>query len=335
MTIRFLLFFFISFAIQQSAMAQEPGDWASKGQAVASNGYVLQGQQFFKEGQYEQARESFLNAIETDPAHEGAWEMLGRSQYLLGEFDAAVTAFNRALSNSERADLFFYRGLSYKKLQQPEAAIADLEQATILDQQQATYFAFYGDMLRENGKYHRALEAYQRALQLKPRYEKAKQGIKSAQAFLGMDEEVALEVPRTVKMVSAPPTQIDYKTIDQEQARKEWTSPNSATGKHWSSVAEGCKQHLAADPSNPDAMWCIGQSYYYLGKFDQAIPYLEGMRNTELAGAAYFNLLAECYEQTKQYSEAILAYEKALEIFPGSSKSRNGIQQCWAALTPR
>ena len=101
---------------------------------------------------------SLHRAVALDPALWRAWNGIGLLHDRAGNWDQAVEAYDRALAlNADSAMLYNNRGFSHLLRRQPEAAIADFDKALQLDPQL--------DAARENlrlafawtGQYERAL----------------------------------------------------------------------------------------------------------------------------------------------------------------------------------
>ena len=75
---------------------------------------------------YTEARRLFQEAANMDPAMPGAWNMLGYSQRKLGDYDAALASYGRALSlHPNFAEAIEYRGEAFLGLNR----VADAKQA--------------------------------------------------------------------------------------------------------------------------------------------------------------------------------------------------------------
>ena len=70
----------------------------------------------------------------------------------------------------------------------------------------------------------------------------------------------------------------------------------------------------------------LGSTYYGLGKYDDALPYLNKTTELDPLGVSkgYFSsiLTGDIYMKEKKYQDAISCYEKALAIKPNSTAAQ-------------
>ncbi len=86
------------------------------------------------------------------------------------------------------------------------------------------------------------------------------------------------------------------------------------------------KKILNILPDYPDANFYIGSTYYGLGKYEDALPYLTRTSELDPLGVSkgYFSsiLTGDIYMKEKKYQDAISCYEKALVIKPNSTAAQ-------------
>jgi len=142
--------------------------------------YNLQGATLADTGEYDEAFDSFCNAIEVYPYYPAAYANRGIICMLGGRYDLAITEFNSALKLSpDYALAYSGRGAAYIFAERYEEAITDLDKALEIDPDEATDWNNKGVALEQLGEYEEASDAYDRALQLEPNNDGIKYNITS------------------------------------------------------------------------------------------------------------------------------------------------------------
>jgi Tfp pilus assembly protein PilF len=103
---------------------------------VAARAEQGRGIALLMKGQAQASELSLRRAVELDPALWRAWNAIGMLHDRAGRWDQAVEAYDRALAlNADSAMLYNNRGFSHLLRRAPEAAIADFDRALQLDPQ--------------------------------------------------------------------------------------------------------------------------------------------------------------------------------------------------------
>jgi tetratricopeptide (TPR) repeat protein len=139
-------------------------------------------------GRYEDAVVAFEKAIEVDPYYSEAWTNMGDSLAMLGNHQEAIRAYDRALGINQR-DIYalLRKGMSLQEtgdsagameIYQEVIRLADWEMRkhpnyAVFD---AEIWTNKGDALSRLGRYDEALTAYDAALEINPKFERAEQG---------------------------------------------------------------------------------------------------------------------------------------------------------------
>ena len=91
----------------------------------------------------------------------------GKRDYNSGQFDQAVKDLTECIKlNSRRADVFYWRSLTYPALHQNDQAVLDLGEAIKLDPHSASAFLNRGLIYSNEGKHDLAIADFDRALAL-------------------------------------------------------------------------------------------------------------------------------------------------------------------------
>ncbi|HOF02108.1 MAG TPA: tetratricopeptide repeat protein, partial [Spirochaetota bacterium] len=71
---------------------------------------------------------------------------------------------------------------------------------------------------------------------------------------------------------------------------------------------------------DPDYYNYLGNCYYNLGRYKDAIPCYKKAIELKDDNPVYHNNLGNCYKSLGRYEEAMKTYNKALELDPGNVK---------------
>jgi tetratricopeptide (TPR) repeat protein len=85
--------------------------------------------------------------------------------------------------------------------------------------------------------------------------------------------------------------------------------------RYYKEAIEAYRRALSRNPSDGDAHRGMGNALYALGYYDQALNAFTQAIHFGLSPAAYAGL-GDVYARLKRYSEAVAAYEKAIELDP-------------------
>ena len=148
-------------------------------QAWTNRGYALEG---IKE--YDRMRESCSTATIIEPTAFYAWNCQGEGLYKLGQYEAAISAFERAIALNKTDPIFLInKSESLSALNRQTASINAIKEAIkILEKTEAVEsrekiagefavaLTFLGNGYRKQGSYQEAIAAYERAISYTPEY---------------------------------------------------------------------------------------------------------------------------------------------------------------------
>jgi tetratricopeptide (TPR) repeat protein len=93
----------------------------------------------------------------------------GRMHYFQGEYEAALTAFNRAIQIAPQlAEAYCGRGSVYQAIGQTELALADLGRAIARDPRLTAAYIQRGKIRTETGEFDAALDDFGRVMEIRP-----------------------------------------------------------------------------------------------------------------------------------------------------------------------
>jgi len=139
-------------------------------------------------GRFEDAVLAFERAIKVDPYYSQAWTNLGDSQAMLGNHQEAIRAYDRALGINQR-DIYalLQKGISLQETGDSAQAMEIYQEVIQLADGEMRKHPNYarfdaelwtnkGDALSRLGRYEEAVTAYDTALEINPKFERAEQG---------------------------------------------------------------------------------------------------------------------------------------------------------------
>ncbi len=139
-------------------------------------------------GRYEDAVLAFEKAIELDPYNSEAWTNLGDSLAMLGEHQEAIRAYDHVLGINQR-DIYalLRKGMSLQETGDSARAMEIYQEVIRLAElemrKHPNYASFdaeiwtnKGDAFSQLGRYEEAVAAYDTALEINPKFERAEQG---------------------------------------------------------------------------------------------------------------------------------------------------------------
>ena len=306
--------------------------------------WIELGNAYFEAGDYDSARESFYEAVALDYRSGDAHFGLGLAEFERGDLPAALFEFSEvARLYPERFDGHFNRGVTLAKLRQfDEAANAFQEainQEASDDQKIEAYLGLAG-MMKRDGNFSAAAEAYGQALELRPfdaelAYQEADSLYRAGQGLEALPDLAELEETTSDYRVSALIADI---YVEQDQADYALRSLERALRKAQGAADENAQANLLvklgllqqelgrdseASTSFQQAVYTDAnawQAQYHLGvsllETDQAssaLAALEQARTLNPDSAEVYMALALAYEQTGQLGQVMPAAEAAME----------------------
>ncbi|MGW3944189.1 tetratricopeptide repeat protein, partial [Streptomyces phaeochromogenes] len=151
-----------------AALLAGSGQLSSEGRAFA---YMLRGRDQRLAGQYEAALTDYNRSLEISPQVARSYYGRGMTYLLMERHDNALTDLNRAIEiKPEYARAIAYRGLTYRLMERYDDALADYNRAIELDPEYAWAIASRGQTYRAMGRYDDAITDLNRAIEIKPEW---------------------------------------------------------------------------------------------------------------------------------------------------------------------
>lgn len=136
--------------------------------------YAKQGDNLFFAGQYQEAIDTYDQALKIHPNLADTWNNRGVVLTRLAQYDEAIASYDRAISiRPEYPDAWNNRGVSLLEMQQYQEAIVSYEQAIKVKPDYADAWNNRGVALAKMQQYQEAVKSYNQALAIKNNYSDA------------------------------------------------------------------------------------------------------------------------------------------------------------------
>ena len=140
----------------------------------------------------------FMEVTRLDPVRAGAYINLGAVYNRMEKYDDAITALRRGIQiDSNRAEGYYNLGVVYKQKGQLDMALSAYREATRINPRMADAHYNIGNIYLEKEQFGIAIGHYRQALELRPNWDKAKKSLDSALARTGAppNRPSAVEIP--------------------------------------------------------------------------------------------------------------------------------------------
>lgn len=173
--VRIVLSFFPKFAdMKARAYANELASIMVRVHPNEAKAFAVYGDVLFQEHKYEQARDSYKQAIKLNDQVYPIWEQLLRIEISRAEFQQAISDGDEALTIfPNQAALYLYTGIAYAQTKKYEKAISYLKSALDLQTDDkeilVQVYSTLGDSFNSLKRHAESDQAYNKALELDPR----------------------------------------------------------------------------------------------------------------------------------------------------------------------
>lgn len=286
----------LTFASAQSTLSQLRAEVAAKPASVSA--WVALGNALYKEGEHDEARDSYLEAIALDYGSGDAHYGLGLAQYSRGDYQAALFEFTEVTRlYPERFDGHFNRAVTLAKLRRPGEAASSFRAAIDSDDRNATgedlVRAQVGlaGQLEQIGEWSEVAEAYAAALGHDPLnsdyiLRRGRALLQAGDGLTALPELTALEsesgdyrVSALVSDIYVANGQIDYGIWALERALSKAEAASDATAQASTLVKLGTLlRSLGRDAEATEAFELATQAdpNYFEAQYNLGVSYLEG-----------------------------------------------------------
>lgn len=299
------------------------------------------GQQFFNQGQYQEAVECFTAAIKKQPANTELYKHRGDAYYHLGRYPESIADFTQAIAASRTqanraANYHKLRGLAKAKLQQHQQAYEDFVMANRLAPQEPDYLIQAAKALVHLKQYQSAIDWVNAALKLNNHYAPAYECLALMKSEQGLYQEALdsayqahrlepntlsyftlmannfISVGRVEEAIKWASTvvQKDSKNADAYQALG---AANAKLKRYQQAFDNYVKAHRL-EPAN--ANHCSQAAYALLGmnNYTEALTWAEAALQKDAQCSEAYRHLGNAHRNLSQYQAAIVAYDKAITL---------------------
>ncbi len=261
-------------------------------------------------GRLAEAEAIYRQALDRQPEHAQALELLGALNLQRGRADLAVDLIGRSLElRPNRAEALSNRGEALRVLGRLDEAIADHRQAITLEPNSAQAHYNFGVALKDQGQLDEAIAAYRRAITLKPDYARA----------LGNLGNVLREKEHVDEAIDALRQAIALKP-DYAEAYSNLGAALRDKRQHDEAI-DACRRGIALRPDFPEAHTNLGNALRDQGLMDEAIDaYHRAIAIKPEFVEAHTNL-GSVLKDMGRLDEAIAASRRAVAIKPDSPEA--------------
>ncbi|HMC88976.1 MAG TPA: tetratricopeptide repeat protein, partial [Gemmataceae bacterium] len=292
--------------------AQKNRDQAASVPLEGALDHFLIGEEQYRRGDWEQARNSFNGALSVEPSHFWAQFFLAVCHLKVQRWEAALAGLNACLAQQpDFVWAYLFRSFANEKLQALPAAEADFQRALQLnpdDDARYVLFLTRGILHFNQREWERAAADFRSALALKP--EQYNAYLNLAQVYLAQRqfEQAADEVRRAMRL--QPPIQVVF-GYHLERGR------NLLQDKRYEEALQACAAASALCPDQPLPHEVRGRALLALARYDQAErSFDEYLRKGGGKKTDIFRGRGLARMQLGRYPEAVEDYTRALELAP-------------------
>lgn len=308
----------------QSAVPTEGADFARLRLELRRNPndfgrWLLLAQAYLGAGYPQEARDAFVEAVALNYLSAEAHFGLGLAEYALGDYGAALFAFNELVRlHPERFDAHFNRAVTLARLRQTEEAATAFAEAIAQAEPEASaedlvnaYLGLAGQLVLA-GDFAGAADAYEGALGLAPGPElgflRAEALVRAGRGLEVLPELTELETDTNDHRVSALIADVYV-----EAGRSDYAL--LALQRAFNRAAAG-----GDEPAMADAQFRLGILYRDLGRLEAAIRAFQSATLADPgAWQAHYNL-GLAYIDAGQLHNALVSFDRALALSPGGGE---------------
>lgn len=162
------------------------------------------GNVYFQNGNYFMAESQYLAAIKKHPSFRRAWNTLGLSQYMQGEYKDAAASLSISITHGARdATTYGILGYCNLRLGRHRSAETAYNYAILFDPEETDWAEGMAQIYYETGRYENAISVFDDLIRVEP--ENAEFWLMKANAWLALDEPLktarCIEIARRVGTV--------------------------------------------------------------------------------------------------------------------------------------
>lgn len=260
---------------------------------------------------YEQAAESFEQAIEANPDDARARYNLALAEQNLGDLESAVATYRRAIQlDSGLIEAYINLGYLYGKLGLDEEALDVFQHAIELDAGNDELFVALGDAYRELGFLEDAIQAYRQAEILNADNATARENLHDVR------ERVSMQAQHIARLEA----QLDGDPSDPERyAETIGAYLEAQRFQDALALAQRATELFADDPTMFEALALV---YEAMGDSEQAITAWQQVIALDPEDLDAWERLGSCLLDQDRMEEAVAAFRRSVELDPENPNAR-------------
>jgi len=259
---------------------------------------------FLKLSKYENAIESFDNAIKLLPNSTTALYNKGIALAFLAKFQEAIYCYDKALEiNPDASEVWNDKGGAFLGLGKYRDAIYSFDKALSLDPSNFVAWVNKGNSLRNVGMYDESIKAFEEAIQINNNYSLGWMGKGASLKDIGKYEEAIECYSKAIKISPSVDAWYNLGTMYSELERND-------------QAIESFKKALQLDSNFLDGWHGLGVLYSKLEKYGMSIDSFNKALQLNPNSSAIWYQLGVAKSNMGKQDEALEAYDRVLKIDP-------------------
>jgi len=268
----------------------------------------------------------FEKALEIAPNNAYAASESGYALFRLGRYEEALSAYDTALAIAlpdDPHELNFWKGMTFRRLDRDEEALACFERAVELAPDSAIAISEYADALFRLKRYEEALNAYETAVALTPADDPREVNYWKARTLqqLNRDEEALAAFDKAL-------------VLHENEAR--WWIGRSLSCeklKRYEEALANAERAIALDGSNGYGWKLKGYALMDLGRNTEALAAFERALELIPTDSQTWSHKGLCLYRLGRFDDGLAAYEESVRLNPDDADIRKSY--AWAASNIR
>lgn len=290
---------------------------------ISAESHYERGNEAFLDKEFEAAVEHLTEAVRLNPTYAHAFYVRGDARMGMGDIRGAIEDYTQTLQilrkgfHNWKYDVFYHRATAYHALNMLTEALADYNDTLKLRPPHVGALTHRADLLLARGDFDPAIHDYEKALQLHPTYDAAKQGLAHARQQKAQSGGVLGRLTNALKR--DPTRNVNSLANDYFDA-----GMRLDISEHRERIAQ-FNEAIRLNPNFVSAYAARGSTYHDMGRYaDAAADYSQVIALRPRSRAAYVNC-AECHLILQKPDEALVDYQEAEKLGQQSSMVKAGV----------
>ncbi len=307
-----------------------------------TNAAFLVGMAYFEQGNVVEAEKYLEKSLELQPLRADACDYLGRIALLKGQYDKALTLFNRAMEiDPGTAGIHFRIAKAQVFLGKLNEAVTELQKDIEIFQDASQSYGLLGETYLQLQEYQKAKENFEAAIRIKPDYTKAYYGLATACARLGLKDECK-EAQRNFKQYEAEDQKagrhwrqvLEPLIVTHKSVAHTHTDIGRVYNEHgYQDKAEQLWQKAAVlDSNNIDCRFYLSGLYLRQNKLTDALGLYEQIARIDPKNGVSYFFIGNINARLARFDDAEKAYKKVVEVAPGRSEGYHALARLYLQL---